>query len=253
MKSKIKAEWMKLKRKKLFLFAVAFFLFQVLWITATTLRMLDRHPEEVDTLLSSCIYNIVILNALCMPLFVSVIVSRICDMEHKGDTFKTLLVLQQPGSLFFIKFFYTVLIVLLIALLQGIFLSVFPAALGCEQTLSKSLWLQQFLGTVLISSCVGALQLGVSMRYPNQVPALVLGIFGSFLGMTSQLFPGYISRWILWYYFSVLSIITPENVDGRTIAYHLHGLPALTCVIVAGLGILFLVLGLVRFSKKEVV
>ena len=53
---------------------------------------------------------------------------------------------------------------------------------------------------------VFALQQGLSLRFANQAAPLVCGIFGSFLGTLSMLFPDWLVRFVPWGYYGLLSL-----------------------------------------------
>lgn len=248
----VRAEWRKHKGKKLLLYTIAFLGVQFCWLFAVTRNYLSK--DFVGRIGSIPLYNgysVIVLNGLLMPLFIAVIVSRLCDVEHKGDTFKMLLPVQKAGQIYWTKLLFAIGILLFLVLVQAVYLTFFPGWMGCSASLpAQAVWAQS-LGTLIAAFCVAALQLWISMALRNQVPALILGLAGSFLGMMSQLFPRAVSQWILWYYFSRLTIVQPEMIDVRTVLYHMQPLPVADCLVIAGIGVVLTAAGFNWFQRKE--
>lgn len=253
MKTKtLKAECLKLKRKKIGLFTATMILVELLWLIVTAEKYLIRdYAARIADFSYNIVWDITIYNSLFLPLFTAILASRICDSEHKGSTLKLLLTTQNPRGLYWTKYLICAALLLMIAVVQAGFSYLYPLLRGCTLEIPSQFLLQQMGATFLVSCLVMSLQLTLSILLSNQVPALILGIAGSFLGMMSQLFPPVISRFIPWYYFSGTSIISSYYTD-NSMNYSLHPVPAATCVVLLVLTIAISLFGMARFCKKEV-
>lgn len=75
-------EFFKIRRKKIGVMIVFFLLVEMMLAFITTSISIANHPDQA--VWESIIFNIVTMNGLFMPILSAVVVSRICDMEHKG-------------------------------------------------------------------------------------------------------------------------------------------------------------------------
>ena len=97
----LKAEAMKQKGKRNILVPVAFLALLFFW---TLFLLKGIKQEELPFGYFSLLYQYPVMNAILVPLMVSVTASRICDMEVKGDTMKILFTLEKRGHFFDCKF-----------------------------------------------------------------------------------------------------------------------------------------------------
>lgn len=80
--------------------ATFFIVAELIWGFFATSSSISRNPmnakwEHLILMTSS-------LNSLFLPILAAICVSRICDMEHRGDTWKLLLTFSvQRGQLYF--------------------------------------------------------------------------------------------------------------------------------------------------------
>ena len=93
----LKAESMKQKGKRNILVPLAFLTLLFFW---TLFLLKGIKPEELPFGYSSLLYQYPVMNAILVPLMVSVVASRICDMEVKGDTMKILFTVEIPYPVF---------------------------------------------------------------------------------------------------------------------------------------------------------
>ena len=70
---------------------------QGLWL-AWAVRGMDAAEAAQGYL--GCLYQLPMMNAIVMPVAAAVLVSRLCDMEHRGDAFKQLFTMQPAHGLF---------------------------------------------------------------------------------------------------------------------------------------------------------
>ena len=87
----LSVEWKKARRRRLWLPVAALVAMQGLWL-AWAVRGMDMQEAAQGYL--GCLYQLPMMNAIVMPVAAAVLVSRLCDMEHRGDTFKQLFTMQ---------------------------------------------------------------------------------------------------------------------------------------------------------------
>ena len=85
----IKCEYMKTKRKHIFLTTFALLVLMGMWAFYGTSSkdMSDFIRQNGYTMF---LYQFPLVNAIFFPLLCTVIASRLCDIEHKGGNFKLL-------------------------------------------------------------------------------------------------------------------------------------------------------------------
>ena len=77
----MRAEHQKVKHTKALLVPLGFLGFYSLW---TMWQISSMKPYEFPTGYAMLFYQLPVMNAILLPLMISVIASRICDMEVKG-------------------------------------------------------------------------------------------------------------------------------------------------------------------------
>lgn len=200
----LKAEAMKQKGKKNFLVPLAFFFLMLFW---SLFILKDIKPEELPFGYYSLLYQYPVMNAILIPLMVSVVASRICDMEVKGDTMKILFTLEKRGHFFDCKFLTGLKYILPFFIGQTLLLPVLGKIFGFTQGLPWKQLLLFFISSLLVSTVLLLIQEILSLFSSNQILPLIVGLAGSFLGLFSMFFPENIIRLVLWGYFAVFSTV----------------------------------------------
>ncbi len=104
------------------------------------------------------------MNGLFLPIISAICVSRICDMEHKGNTWKLLLSISvRRSKLYAAKYISAVIIMLWACILQVLAIIVFGIVNGFGQPVPLYLLIRFLIGTVLATMFIIALQQWVSM------------------------------------------------------------------------------------------
>ncbi len=247
----LQMEFYKCRRRKFPLLCLAWLLVQALWLGVTVFHGMDAAEKAVGW--QMLCYNLALTDAITLPILISAILSRSCEMEHKGTTWKLLETLTAPGSLYRAKLAWYVLVITgLLALRLGFFL-----LLGAKSGFSAPLPLGQLLGFALpnwaVSVMLGVLQLGLSLRFANQAIALVCGILGSFVGLMSMFFPVWVERIVPWGYYGLLSNAGLSWDATTRVSDFYWRQPEPGNWLLLGLWFcLFLLLGRTIFSRKEV-
>ncbi|MBN6187777.1 ABC transporter permease [Aneurinibacillus sp. BA2021] len=248
----ISLELFKLRHKHLLLMVTLFLLVEIAWAFMATSMSISRNPdnagwEPLIVMLSS-------MNGLFLPILTAICVSRICDMEHKGDTWKLLLTVSMRRSkLYAAKYISASIVMLWACMLQVLAIIAFDIVNGFEQPVPLSLLTRFFIGTLLTNMIIIALQQWVSMAVKNQAFALSLGMVGGFIGMAADLFPLGVRRIFVWSYYTGLSPITQSYTSEKMqfIVRDMSSLlPVMAVLIAAGIGIYLA--GSTHVSRQEV-
>ena len=104
-----------------------------------------------------------------------------------------------------------------------------------------------------VSMVLFFLQQGLSLRFANQAIPLICGIFGSFAGLLSLLFPVGIQRVIPWGYYGLMSLAGMHWDEAtRFTAFYWRVPEPLDVGLLLVWGVVFLMVGRTLFVRKEV-
>lgn len=250
MMKSIVLEFYKLRRKYLLSMASCFLLIELLWAFSSTNAAISRHPENATW--AFIIVMVSSMNCVFLPILSAICVSRICDMEHKGDTWKLFFSLSlSRGELYFAKFFASCSLLLWASIWQTGMIWAYGLWKGFGTPLYPLLF-HFFLGTVLASCAIIALQQWISMVYKNQAFALTIGMAGAFLGLAGNLFPLRIQTLFIWSYYMLLIPVQQILIDGQM--HLIQGTkdmaPYFAILVMIGLAIY--AAGFLHFARKEV-
>lgn len=93
----LRMEFFKCRRRKIALICLAFVAVQLAWMGRTLTQM---EPRELAQGWMSLLYNLAVIDAVMLPLTISALASRNCEMEHKGSTWKLWETVTTPQRLF---------------------------------------------------------------------------------------------------------------------------------------------------------
>lgn len=200
-------EYFKIRRKKLWIMIILFLIVEMLWAFMSISRSIARNPEHA--VWESVLFTVSSMNGLFMPIISAVVVSRICDMEHKGATWKMLVATNvNRGNLYAAKYICANSLLLYGILAQTVLMIVFGLIKDFPGYPPMELLIQFIGGTMLTTLAVSALQQWISFAIKNQAFALCLGMLGGFIGMTAGLFPAATRHIFIWSYYTDLSPVT---------------------------------------------
>ena len=246
----VKLEFDKCRRRKVLLVCAAVVAAELLWFGMYLTRQDGSDLVQGWLLL---FYNLAVIDAIILPISVATIASRNCELEHKGATLKLLETAVTPGQLYTAKLIWGALVLAaLLAVRSVLFLGMgvqagFPGPVP---------WGQFALFTLLswtVSMMIYALQQGLSLRFANQAAALVCGIFGSFVGIMSMLFPDWLVRCVPWGYYGLMALARMQWDEATRFTQYFWRQPEMLDVVLLCLwGILFLLIGRTLFVRKEV-
>ncbi|MHA7967437.1 ABC transporter permease [Paenibacillus sp. CAU 1782] len=246
----LRLEFFKIRRKKIGLMLLMFLTVEWLWVFLSVSRAIAKNPDQAAW--EAAIFSISSMNGLFMPILTAIIISRICDMEHKGATWKMLLSTNVKRSrLYGAKFACATVLLLLGTLIQCLFILLLGVMKGFEGSLPLELLMRFAGGSMLTGLAVSSLQQWISLGIKNQAFALCLGMLGGFAGMTAGLFPAAFRVMLIWSYYMDLSPVAyryGENSGSYLIQYPGFGVAAAALI----MAVLFYAMGSLTVTRQEI-
>ncbi|MGA8941294.1 MAG: ABC transporter permease [Thermoactinomyces sp.] len=246
----LRLEYFKLRRKKIGVIMVSILIVQMLWAFMSISRSIARNPD--DAIWESIIFMTSSMNGLFMPILSAIVISRICDMEHKGSTWKMLVATNvNRGQLYAAKYICANILLLCGILVQTVLMIVFGQLKNFPGSPPIG-WFLQFIGGSLLTTLgVTALQQWISLAIKNQAFALSLGMLGGFIGMTSGLFPATVRHLFIWSYYLDLSPITNQYTESANV-YLAQPVGFEMIIVTVMMTVLFYMIGSLHISRQEI-
>ncbi|SDZ12968.1 ABC transporter permease [Bacillus sp. 166amftsu] len=246
----LELEYFKIRRKKIWIMIILFLVVEMLWAFMSISRSIASNPD--NRVWESIFFSISSMNGLFMPIISAVVVSRICDMEHKGATWKMLVATNvERGQLYAAKYICINSLIVYGIFAQILFIMLFGLIQDFPGTFPIQLLIQFIGGNLLTTLAVTALQQWISFSIKNQSFALCLGMLGGFIGMTAGLFPAAIRHIFIWSYYLELSPVTYLYAES-TGSYMIQ--PINFGIVVGALimTVLFYMAGRIQVSRQEI-
>lgn len=245
-------EFQKMRRRKVWLILLALLSVQFLWSLIAYFRMAPTR-QLLENGWLSCLNQFALLDAIIMPFFTAILASRLCDIEHKGQTLKLLETVQPASRLFSAKFLFGALHLAAASFLQVGMLLIIGKTRGFLGTPPAKLFALQLLFPFCVSLAAYLLQLILSLMIQNQVVPMAVGLFASFIGLFSMFFPKAVMRLVLWSYFAVLSPIEMQyDAQTRVTNYIIVNPDWGAFAVIIGTLIILYILGCTLFDRKEI-
>lgn len=197
-------EFQKVRRKRVWLIVALLILVQLLWAQWSLSYMDDRDLQQGWEYL---LYQFPLLNAIMMPVIAAVVASRLCNLEHKGQTFKLLETLMPAGRLFDAKFLWGGLYMLAAVVLQLLVIIISGYGKGFAGDVPFSMLGYYLLFTTAVNLTILLLQQVLSLLFANQMVSLSVGLLGGFAGLFIMFLPSKLAKFILWGYYGVLMFV----------------------------------------------
>lgn len=204
MKTAILVEFFKLHHRSNIWIIGALLGGQILW-SAMALPYMDEEDMRQGWFYFLFLFQL--LDSLMMPLLVTVVMSRICDIEHKGHSFRLINTLLPARDLFNAKFLIGLIYLVLVAFSQVLVILCIGILFRFSGSPPWSLLAKYFFVTTVVNLTLLTIQLVFSLLYSNQMPAFIVGVIGSFFGLFSLYFPVSIQRLAPWGYYGVLMFL----------------------------------------------
>lgn len=245
----LKLEFYKLKRRRIFLTTTAILLIQAVWVIAATDQYLSKgrmlnYPWE------SLLMTFTSMQVIFFPIAAAVLSSRICDIEHVGNTLKWLETTSESRSRLYSAKFVTSNLVLFMAslitfgslALYGFFVKIFA------EPFPVTAFLTALMGTALVNASLITLFQALALYFKNQLIVMVAGIVFGFLGIMGSLLPAVFRHLILSCYYLDLSPAAMAYPSGEIL---LTAVPVWPFAIALFLGIVLYFAGRYGVCKKE--
>ncbi len=245
----LKLEFYKLKRRRIFLTTTAIRLIQAVCVIAATDHYLSRGRMR-DLLLECLLMTFTSMQVIFFPIAAAVLSSRICDIEHMGNTLKWLETTSETRSRLYLAKFTASNLLLLISsfitfgtlIIYGFFVKAFPASFPVTAFLTA------LVGTALVNSALLAFFQAIALYFKNQLIVMVAGIVFGFLGIMGSLLPSALRHLVLSCYYLDLSPAVMAYPSGEI---QLTAVPVWPFAVALFLGIILYLAGRYCLSKKE--
>lgn len=248
--SKLKIEFMKIKRRGVWFVLLALWAVQTMYLFWGTYNVEDFGEGWLMML-----YELPLLNGIMMPAVMAVVASRIVDIEHKGSTWKFLETVQDKSSIFKGKVLCGIVIIMLFCILQMV--SVIMSGIILDYEGKPDIWAYglYFAETLLISFAVFMLQMILSVFFTNQMAALSIGLCGSMAGLFLMFMPQWplLRKILIWGCYGAAMFVGMDWDSITRISYFYYmdvDISAIICVIM-WIVILY-VTGKKKFTGMEV-
>lgn len=176
----LQLEFYKIRRRKVWFSMFAMLAVQLLWGMWSM-----RNPKdwELASGWMSLLYSLTILDGVMMPTILSVLASRLADIEHKGNTYKQLRTLRPAGSLYHAKALCGLIIITVLLASQAAFFILLGYYHGYEGSPDPRYYLLSYGLKLACDLSLFLLQLLLSMLFANQMIPLVAGLGGSMVAL----------------------------------------------------------------------
>ncbi|MBE9916938.1 ABC transporter permease subunit [Paenibacillus donghaensis] len=200
-------EYYKIRRKRVWGMLTLFLAAEMVWAALSISISISRSADNAAW--EALIFSLSSMNGLFLPIISAIVVSRICDMEHKGNTWKMLMTTHLGlKHVYAAKYVCANSLILYGIIAQALFITGFGLYKSIPGPLPLSLLLHYVAGTLLTTLIITALQQWLSLTVKNQAFALCLGMLGGFIGTAASLFPAGIRHLLVWSYYMDLGPIT---------------------------------------------
>ncbi|NNJ30289.1 ABC transporter permease [Lacrimispora defluvii] len=214
-------EFYKIRKRKIWVIILVLLGVQCLW---GMWAFRDMNAKKLSQGYMQCLYHFSVLNTIMMPMIAAITASKICDLEHKGQTFKLLLTVMPAGALFDAKFICATMYMVAVGAAQTIFIIALGRTAGFTEPFPAGFLLYYFIITISVTVVILAIQQVFSLLFANQMVSFVIGITGSFAGLFSLFLPQNVQKGVLWSYYGVLTPVR-MNWDSQTRIADLQYIP----------------------------
>jgi len=243
-------EYFKIRRKKIWVMITFFIAIELLWAFMSTSMSISRNSEHA--IWESIFFSVASMNGLFMPIISAIVVSRICDMEHKGSTWKLLVSTNvSRGRLYAAKYISINSMLLYGILAQTVLMLIIGMIHNFPNGLPTDLLTRFIGGTMLTTMAVTALQQWISMTIKNQAFALCLGMLGGFIGMTAGMFPAMARHLFIWSYYLELSPVTFLYGESSS-SYMVQPTNLIMIIAVLLMSLIFYIAGNIHMNRQEI-
>ncbi len=212
-------ELYKLKHRKVFLTFLVILGVELLFVFSNygnNKNFLNMVSDPAAPAWEDLIIGPAAINGLFFPILAAVIASRICDMEHKGNTWKLLECNNQNRrSIWFCKFTIVSTLMMLAIFIQAFTIIAYGNSVGIVQLLPARTLLGFVFGTAMITFVVVTIQVFFSLVCTNQLIPMSIGMVGALIGFISTLLPPGIRNILIWGNYAELMVLGQDTSSGN--------------------------------------
>lgn len=242
-------EFQKIRRRRVWAIVAAMIGVQLLWSLWGVQRM---DAEDLQQGWLFLLFQFPLLNSIMMPVIAAVVASRLCDIEHKGETLKLLHTVMPAGRLFTAKFLCGGVYILAAVLFQLVVMVGVGLGVGFAGDPPLAKLFYYLLFTMGVTLTILLLQQVLSLLIKNQMVPLTVGIMGSFAGLFLLYFPPGLARFLLWGYYGVLMIVGMDwDREARLTSYYYTSPDWVGFTMLVILFSVIYLTGLMLFKRKE--
>ena len=194
------------------------------------------------------------MNGLFLPILAAVIASRICDMEHRGNTWKLLECNNESRkAIWFCKFTVVGALMLTAILIEAVVIVAYGNAVGIVRPLPVGSLAQFVLGTAMVTFVVVTIQVFFSLVFANQLVPMSIGMIGALIGFISTLLPSGIRNVLIWGNYAEMMMLGQDASSGNLQSDMLvvRNIDFLPLIILFVVGLIAFVLLKRKFQKYE--
>ena len=242
-------EFYKMRHKGIFLTILALLAVELIWCTFPLKKQLaDLFSNPTAPVWETLITTATLMKGLFFSVIIAVTVSRVNDMEHKGNTWKLLeSSAETRETIWNVKFLSVFILIAFAQVIELGYLLIYGALLHIAEPFPFPAFLNSFLGSLAISASIILVQQWISMMVENQLITMAIGMFGGFIGLFSMFFPSGVRYLFIWSYYMSLAPTSFGN-NGLAERVPISVLPGIIAVILA---IVLYFLGRRQFAKTE--
>ncbi len=177
--------------------------------------------EELANGYSALLYSLPVIHNIIFPVMMSVLASRLWDMEVKGSTTKLLYTLQSRKELFVGKVSFGLFEVLLMTGLEMSTVKLLGSVQGYTEPFPTAQFGYLVVCTLLVNVMLFLSEWLLMLRFENPLPAICVGIVGALVGLFSAFMPEAVSYFVPWGYYVPLSAyeVSFWDKDTHTVLY----------------------------------
>lgn len=248
----LKCEYMKTRRRYVFVTALVITAVMLVWIY-------PRH-HSADLLRlgwMANLYELPLINSIFMPLLSIIVSSRLCDIEHKGVMLKQLAATTERGKIYDTKLIYGLAIMLFCAVISWAATIAFGCYKGFSGDVPIKLYLLYMLFTIVPTVAVYLFQHTLSLCFKNQAVTFFAGVIGTFFGVFSMFLPQFpwLRKSLIWGYYGALQFVglfdwTKED-RYKLAHFDVMGIDWTSLAIIAAACVIMYIIGRMWFKRKE--
>lgn len=248
----LKCEYLKTKRKYIFLTAAAAMAVYFIWIFHGS----GATEAELKHGWMLLLYQLPLVNTIFMPFLCIITASRLSAPEHKGIMLKQLCTIASKRRLYDAKLMYGAFIMSLCTASGCLGVILFGTLKGFGGIFPSAMYMRYFLYTLMPTLEIYIIQHTLALMFRNQAIGFFTGITGEFIGLFSLFLPniGWLRKIIPWGHYGQLDFIGLYGWSKETRMKYIYFSPMDTQkfeLIIPVLCIILYLTGAYLFERKE--